>query len=358
MTTRIRAATPAHPGTGATMPGTLGVVIGKFLPPHRGHSLLIDAALAGCDHVVVIVCARDTDPVPAPVRADMLREIHPAASVLVTPDDIEDHQPDRRAADISRAWARRTGELCLATFGRGPDAVFTSEEYGPRYAGFLRARHVSVDPGRVRVPISGTAVRADPWATREYLHPCVRAWYTTRVCVLGAESTGTTTLARDLADHYGCDWVPEYGRAFCEERLAEHGTIDWRTEDFVHIARRQQVEEDAAARSGGRLLICDTDALATSIWHERYLGTRSARVAAIAAGRSYDLYLLTGDEIPFVQDGTRDGEHLRGWMTRRFREELTARDLRWTEVTGNPGRRLTVATARIDALLAAGAPRR
>lgn len=75
MTAPIRATTPAHPDARTVTPGTLGVVIGKFLPPHRGHSLLIDTALAGCDHVVVIVCARDTDPVPAPVRADMLREI-------------------------------------------------------------------------------------------------------------------------------------------------------------------------------------------------------------------------------------------------------------------------------------------
>ena len=273
---------------------------------------------------------------------------------MVTPDDIADHDAERRAEQISRAWARRTRQLCLAGFGREPDVAFTSEEYGPRYARFLGARHVSVDPGRVRVPISGTAVRADPWAAWDQLHPCVRAWYTIRVCVVGAESTGTTTLARGLAAHYDCDWVPEYGRTFCEERLAVGQNIDWRTEDFIHIARRQQADEDAAARGGGRLLICDTDALATSIWHQRYLGTGSAVVAAIAAGRRYALYLLTGDDIPFVQDGTRDGEYLRGWMTQRSREELTARALPWVEVTGSRAQRLAAATTHVDALLAAG----
>jgi len=70
---------------------------------------------------------------------------------------------------------------------------------------------------------------------------------------------------------------------------------------------RQQADEDAAAR----LLICDTDALATSIWHERYFGTTSREVARLAAARSYALYILTGDDIPFVQDGIRDGQHIR-----------------------------------------------
>ncbi len=42
----------------------LGLVIGKFYPPHRGHKLLIDAAIAQSDQAVVIVCAKPTDTIP------------------------------------------------------------------------------------------------------------------------------------------------------------------------------------------------------------------------------------------------------------------------------------------------------
>lgn len=323
---------------------TLGVVIGKFLPPHHGHSFLIERACTGADRVVVIVCERGDDPIPARVRAEVLRELHPTATVLVTPDDIPDSQGDL----TSSRWAARTVQLLG---GLAPDAVFTSEEYGDRYARFLGARHVPVDPDRCRFPVSGTAVRADPWGNARFLAPAVQAWFVRRVCVLGAESTGTTTLARDLAGHYGCALVPEYGRTWCERRLAQAGAIDWRTEDFVHIAVRQQADEDAAARRGGRLLVCDTDALATSVWHERYLGRPSPQVTQLAAARGYDLYLLTGEEIPFVQDGTRDGEHVRGWMTDRFRQVLGARAEPWLEVRGSRRQRLAAAVARIDELL-------
>jgi HTH-type transcriptional regulator, transcriptional repressor of NAD biosynthesis genes len=225
--------------------------------------------------------------------------------------------------------------------------VFTSEEYGPRYAHFLGARHVSVDRERSTYPASGAAVRPDPWGMAAFLAPCVRAWFVTRVCVLGAESTGTTTLCQDLSVHYGCSWVPEYGRAYCDERTAP---IAWRTEDFEHIAARQLADEDAAARTCGPLLICDTDALGTSVWHERYLGTRSPAVERLAAGRSYALHVLTGDDIAFVQDGTRDGEHIRGCMTARFRQVLAASGRAWLEVRGDRSQRLADAVRVIDSL--------
>lgn len=319
---------------------TTGVVIGKFLPPHHGHKHLIDTAAAGVDHLDIMVCARDDQPIDGPTRVAWLQEIHPGANVVLVDDDIAHDQGDV----TSKAWAERT----IQVLGRTPDVVFTSEEYGPRYADYMGARHVSVNPERAHVPVSGTSVRADPAAHWKWLEPCVRAWYVHRICVVGAESTGTTTLALALAAHYDTTCVAEYGRLFCEERLIDGGTLDWKTEHLVAIATKQQADEDSAARSCGPLLICDTDALATSIWHERYLGDRSEEVNALAAARAYSLYILTSDDIAFVQDGTRDGEHVREWMTQRFRDELAKRQEPWIEVMGDHKQRLASAIAAID----------
>ena len=66
------------------------------------------------------------------------------------------------------------------------------------------------------------------------------------------------------------------------------------------------------------------------------------------------LYVLTGDEIPFVQDGMRDGEHGRAWMQGRFREELAARGVPWVEVRGSRDERLAAATAAVDEVVAEG----
>jgi nicotinamide riboside kinase len=117
----------------------------------------------------------------------------------------------------------------------------------------------------------------------------------------------------------------------------------WRHADFAMIARRQLRDEDRAARASGPVLVCDTNALATCIWQERYLGRSTAAVEALAASREYALTVLTSDDIPFVQDGLRDGEHLRGWMTRRFRERLPEP---WIEVRGT-------VPERVEAVLSA-----
>ncbi|MEA2825916.1 MAG: HTH-type transcriptional regulator, transcriptional repressor of biosynthesis s [Actinomycetota bacterium] len=311
---------------------TTGVVIGKFLPPHRGHKHLIDTAAAAVDHLTVLLCVRPDQPIDGATRARWLAEIHPDVDVVVVDDDIPDE---------SAPWARRTAEV----LGRAPDVVFSSESYGPRYAACLGARHVSVDPDRRRYPVSGTAVRADPAAHWAWLEPCVRAHYVRRVCVLGAESTGTTTLARALAERLDTIWVPEYGRRYCEDRAGG----PWSSTEFVEIARRQQADEDAAARQSGPVLVCDTDALATAVWHERYLGRGSTVVDALAAARTYSLYVLTADDIPFVQDGTRDGEHLRRWMTERFRRRLAARPDPWIEVGGDHEHRLAAVLSALPA---------
>jgi len=92
------------------------------------------------------------------------------------------------------------------------------------------------------------------------------------------------------------------------------------------------------------VLVCDTDALATCLWQERYMGRSTGAVERIAASRTYALSVLTSDDIPFVQDGLRDGEHLRGWMTERFRSRLRPP---WIEVRGTVDERVDQVLARM-----------
>jgi NadR type nicotinamide-nucleotide adenylyltransferase len=170
-----------------------------------------------------------------------------------------------------------------------------------------------------------------------------------RVVIVGAESTGKTTLAIALADHYQTAWVPEFGRLYTEARRPRNAL--WRTDEFTFIATEQVRMEDALERIANRVLICDTDALATAIWHERYLGVPSAEVLAVAARRRYDLYVLTDVDTPFVPDDIRDGESIREWMHQRFCGELSRMGVPMLSVSGPHEQRMAAAIARIDTLL-------
>ena len=324
-----------------------GLVVGKFYPPHAGHHRLIDTALARCERVTVAVLAAPAESIPHELRRDWLAERHPAAHVV---SGYDEHPIDHLSPAVNALHAAVVRELVAEPI----DVVFSSETYGEPFAASLGARHVTVDRTQQPFLISGTAVRADPAAHWHRLEPAVRAHLTRRVALVGAESTGTTTLARALAERYRTAWVPEFGRAVSEQRAAAGTFGAWEDGDFAAIAARQQADEDAAARRAGPVLFCDTDALATCVWQERYLGRSTPDVEALAAARTYDLYLLTGSDVPFVQDGLRDGEHVREWMTARFAERLAARPEPHLVLNGDPGSRLERAAAVVDALLARG----
>ncbi|KAE8763598.1 AAA family ATPase [Georgenia thermotolerans] len=320
-----------------------GLVVGKFYPLHAGHLNLLRAGLRLCDRLTVQVLGSSVESVPAEVRAEWVRAEVPQARVVHALDDA----PVDYGSDA--AWRAHLA-IITALLDAPVDAVLTGDGYGVEMADRLGAAWVQVDPGRAATPVSGTAVRADPGRHWWALPAPVRAYLCTRVVVVGAESTGTTTLARALAARYGTPEVPEYGRTWSEIRPGGLSR-PWHTAEFDLIAREQaRLEDDAAARTPRPLLVADTDVLATTVWHERYVGTASPTVAALAARRRPDLYLLTGDEIPFVQDGLRDGEHVRPAMTARFRAVLDAAGVPWHEVRGTPAQRLARAAALIDAL--------
>lgn len=193
-----------------------------------------------------------------------------------------------------------------------------------------------------------------------------------RVILVGSESTGKTTLAQELVEHYralGGDfaltqWVPEYGREYTEQLLERQGAIEadpdaevhsaeWTAEDFAVIAVEQQRLEDAAAASGAPLVICDTDAFATQLWERRYLGDGShAAFDAVPVLPPRALYIvadLVG--VPFEQDGIRDGEDYREAMQQWFVEELTEREEHWALVSGDRAERLAKSVLLIDEVL-------
>lgn len=308
-----------------------GVVIGKFYPPHLGHNYLIDTATRNCDDVDVLVVDSPDYHLDAEKRRDWLQRHHPTASVRIIPDIGKD--------DDSEAWALHT----IRFLGRVPDVVYASMDYAGPWARAMGARHVEVDTPRVNIPISGTEIRKDILKSWRFLSDETKAGLALRIVIVGAESTGTTTLARDLAEALHVPWVPEVGRYYTESILTTD--YKWHDEDFYRIGHLQQsYENELAARSNG-VIVCDTNAVATELWQRRYMGRTTTEMRQIATKDKVDLYIITGDEIPFVQDGIRDGEHLRHRMHRWFVSHVKKTGVPYKVVTGSRKERLASAVA-------------
>ena len=169
-----------------------------------------------------------------------------------------------------------------------------------------------------------------------------------RVCLLGAESTGKTTLAKALAAAYGTVWNPEYGRVYTEVgRLPGSAWQGW---EFEHIARVHCWYEDFLAGLAHRVLFCDTDAFTTALFHEAYLGEPAPGFDDLIA-RHYDLYLVCGLDVPFTHDGWREFERQRRRMHERLLAHAQDSGSACLLVEGAHEARLAAATEAVSALL-------
>ena len=171
-----------------------------------------------------------------------------------------------------------------------------------------------------------------------------------RVLLVGAESTGKTTLARGLAETYGTLWNPEYGRPYTE--IGRDADAEWASAEFTHIARIQCWYEDFLAGYATRVLFCDTDAFTTAVFHEIYLGPPTDAFAELVE-RRYDLTLVCGLDVPWARDGIREFEVERCAMHERFVARARASGRTWLLVEGLPAVRLAAARTAVDTLLGA-----
>ena len=122
-----------------------------------------------------------------------------------------------------------------------------------------------------------------------------------RILILGPESTGKSTLAEDLANHFDEPWVPEFAREYLEK-------IDrpYRYEDLLEIAKGQIKAEDQLAEKARKFLFIDTDLRVIHIWSEHRFGKTDPWVLEQIKERKYDLILLTDTDLPWEPDPLRE----------------------------------------------------
>lgn len=149
-----------------------GLIVGRFDPPHLGHSFMIDWAARRCERLVVFVnSSSERDAVPGELRAQWLADLHSGVTVIEVRHrlgtDFDDEELWAKwMALFTERWPHETG----------PDVVFSSDEYVVELASRFGARHVVVDAERTTVPISATRIREAPGEHLHRLAPPVRAW--------------------------------------------------------------------------------------------------------------------------------------------------------------------------------------
>ena len=172
-----------------------------------------------------------------------------------------------------------------------------------------------------------------------------------KVVLFGPESTGKTTLSRQLAVHYNTVWAPEFAREYLQKKWNnERSTCT--NSDLIKIAIGQMEIENRLSKKADRILICDTDLLETKVYSESYYGGFvDSELNKHAIENTYDLYFLTYIDTPWEADDLRDRPNERKEMFDTFEQALIKYKRPYITLKGGKITRLKTAINAIDKLL-------
>jgi NadR type nicotinamide-nucleotide adenylyltransferase len=317
-----------------------GLVIGQFMPPHLGHTYLGDFARGYVEDLAILVCSMPSDPITGDQRVRWMQELFPTARILHG-----QNLPLPQVGDPAPLWR----EAIAIRHPEPVDILFASEAYGHRLASAIGARFVPVDVPHSTFPVTSDDILSRPYANWRYIPGPVRPHFLKRVTLFGAESSGKSTLAQELALHFDTVVAPEFGR-FHTEAFGQNADTpeDIRQIVMGHLAGRAALEPRA-----NRVLIEDTDPVLTAIWSDVLCGARDPWFAGFT---DYpDLYLFCDIDIPWERDAVR--YFADPAARRRFHEacerELVSRNAPFLRLSGGKQERLADAIAAVEQLLKA-----
>ncbi|WCO01423.1 AAA family ATPase [Psychroserpens ponticola] len=171
-----------------------------------------------------------------------------------------------------------------------------------------------------------------------------------KVVLYGPESTGKSSLAKELASYYNAVFTKEFSRDYAKMKAINNLMLT--KNDVLPIAIGQMLSENEQLKKANKLLICDTDLLETKVYSEFYYnGFCPDLVKKYAIENTYDLYFLTYIDTPWEADGIRDQPNTRLQMFKAFEQALIDSEKKYIIVRGSFEERLNICKTQINELL-------
>jgi len=301
-----------------------GLIIGKFMPLHKGHVGLINFACKNCDELTVLAGVLPGEPIEGHLRYKWLWETF-RDNRKIKIDFTDDILP--AAAESSRSVSKVWAEYPSKKYP-GVRIIFSSEPYGEYLAEYMQIEHKYYDPERIETPVSATMIRENPFLYWEYIPEAVKSYFRKKVCIYGTESVGKSTLTENLARHYKTNFVPEMAR----EYLNDHKVV---YEDIPVIAEIHANAILDNENKSERIMFVDTDIITTQIFSKFYFDKVPDFPPWVWNANKFDLYLFLETDTPWVDDPQRDTKDCRKEHRIWFQKELDDRNIPFTLISGS-----------------------
>jgi HTH-type transcriptional repressor of NAD biosynthesis genes len=321
----------------------IGLTLGKFAPFHKGHQLLIETAINEVDELLVLIYDDPIINIPLATRAGWIREIYPEITVIEGVNSPNDSGYTPEIMKIQEEYV----STILAN--RNISHFYSSEPYGEHMSKALNAINRQVDVSRNIIPISATEIRKNPFKNRKFIDPKVYMDLITKVVLLGAPSTGKTTLAEKLAIHFDTQWMPEYGREYWENhQINKRLTL----EDLLKIAEGHIERENALVLLSNQFLFSDTNAITTFLFSLDYHGIALEALENLAkvAESRHDIIFVCDTDIPYDDTWDRSGDVKRKTFQQKIIEDLNARNLKYYMLKGTVDERIEQVSKVLSAI--------
>lgn len=268
-----------------------GLVLGKFMPLHKGHEYLIRFAQQYCEQLTVVVDCLGGQTIDPLTRKSWVEQQCPGVRVVALPSPTpQDPSETPQFWDIWR-------DTLITAVGGPPDVLVAAMDYGAPLANALGCVFIPLDIARESITISATEIRNDPFTHWEFLAESAREHYLKKVCLMGPESTGKSTCAAAVAAELGTTYVPEYAKTLIERQQGQ-----FFERNVLEVAQAQYRSEKALSRAANRILLCDTNLLTTLIWSDVLFGGHPLELEEAVRQAHYDLTLVLSPDVPWVDD--------------------------------------------------------
>ena len=331
----------------------IGMYGGSFNPLHLGHVNDIIEAANQCEKLYVVLSNTND-----PNEIDHRERLMWLKSITSDMENVEVFEIfDKNTSKETYDWT--LGAQDIKNYIKDKiDVVFSGDDYKGRniWESLYPESEVVYFP-RDEINISSTQIRENPFKYYDYLPTIVQRHYVKKVCVIGTESCGKSTLVRNLAKYFNTTYVEEAGRFICDEA----GGIDnmQKYHYFEILFKHKQLEKDAL-NNANRVLLIDTDSLITLYYYQLGFGNETQEdkdfesiATAISHLNDYDLYIFLEPDVKWVQDGTRTygDDDIRKENNDKLKKILDTNGIKYVSIKGNYQERYEQSKEKVKQLI-------